>query len=35
LQRLTNLVDLYRELGGGWIANSGETARPVPPAPAA
>jgi multidrug efflux system outer membrane protein len=35
LQRLTNLVDLYRELGGGWIANSGETARQVPPAPAA
>ena len=35
LQRLTNLVDLYRELGGGWIATTGEAARAVPPAPAA
>jgi len=28
LQRLTNLVDLYRSLGGGWIEHSGETPRP-------
>ena len=25
LQRLTNLVDLYRALGGGWIEHTGET----------
>jgi len=29
LQRLTNLVDLYRELGGGWIEKTGDTPRPV------
>ena len=29
LQRLTNLVDLYRSLGGGWIQRSGEEPRPV------
>ncbi|CAG9270565.1 efflux transporter outer membrane subunit [Paraburkholderia unamae] len=29
LARLTNLVDLYRALGGGWIANAGETPRPA------
>jgi multidrug efflux system outer membrane protein len=29
LQRLTNLVDLYRALGGGWIQNTGEAPRPV------
>jgi multidrug efflux system outer membrane protein len=28
LQRLTNLVDLYRALGGGWIPNTGDAARP-------
>src|SRR5262249_26634661 len=27
LQRLTNLVDLYRALGGGWIQRTGDTAR--------
>jgi multidrug efflux system outer membrane protein len=27
--RLANLVDLYRALGGGWIAHSGETPRPA------
>ena len=26
-QRLTNLVDLYRALGGGWIAQTGDTPR--------
>jgi len=26
-QRLTNLVDLYRALGGGWIAHTGDTPR--------
>jgi multidrug efflux system outer membrane protein len=25
LQRLTNLVDLYRSLGGGWIQKTGDT----------
>jgi multidrug efflux system outer membrane protein len=29
LQRLTNLVDLYRELGGGWIEKTGDTPRTV------
>jgi multidrug efflux system outer membrane protein len=27
LQRLTNLVDLYRALGGGWIEKSGDAPR--------
>ncbi|WP_321935055.1 MULTISPECIES: efflux transporter outer membrane subunit [unclassified Paraburkholderia] len=27
LARLTNLVDLYRALGGGWIEHAGETPR--------
>jgi outer membrane protein, multidrug efflux system len=31
LQRLTNLVDLYRALGGGWIQRTGDTPRPVDP----
>jgi multidrug efflux system outer membrane protein len=31
LQRLTNLVDLYRALGGGWIENTGDAPRPAPP----
>ena len=29
LQRLTNLVDLYQFLGGGWIERAGETPRPA------
>jgi multidrug efflux system outer membrane protein len=29
LQRLTNLVDLYRSLGGGWIEHTGERPRPA------
>ncbi|MDR2188560.1 MAG: efflux transporter outer membrane subunit [Azonexus sp.] len=29
LARLTNLVDLYRALGGGWIEHTGETPRPA------
>ena len=29
LQRLTNLVDLYRSLGGGWIQRSGDEPRPA------
>jgi multidrug efflux system outer membrane protein len=29
LQRLTNLVDLYRSLGGGWIERSGDEPRPA------
>lgn len=29
LDRLTNLVDLYRSLGGGWLAETGEAPRPV------
>ena len=29
LQRLTNLVDLYQYLGGGWIERAGETPRPA------
>jgi multidrug efflux system outer membrane protein len=24
LQRLTNLVDLYRALGGGWLERTGD-----------
>jgi outer membrane protein, multidrug efflux system len=28
LNRATNLVDLYRELGGGWIEHAGEQPRP-------
>jgi outer membrane protein, multidrug efflux system len=26
---LTNLVDLYRALGGGWIEHAGDTPRPA------
>ncbi|KND61364.1 RND efflux system, outer membrane lipoprotein CmeC [Candidatus Burkholderia verschuerenii] len=29
LNRLTNLVDLYQYLGGGWIENNGDTPRPA------
>jgi outer membrane protein, multidrug efflux system len=29
LARLTNLVDLYRALGGGWIEHAGDTPRPA------
>jgi multidrug efflux system outer membrane protein len=29
LERLTNLVDLYRALGGGWIEHAGEKPRPA------
>ena len=29
LQRATNLVDLYRELGGGWIEHAGDQPRPA------
>jgi outer membrane protein, multidrug efflux system len=29
LNRLTSLVDLYRALGGGWIANTGDTPRQI------
>ncbi|KVD96530.1 multidrug transporter [Burkholderia stagnalis] len=29
LARWTNLVDLYRSLGGGWIQRAGETPRPA------
>ncbi len=29
LQRLTSLVDLYRSLGGGWIAHTGDAPRPA------
>ena len=35
LQRLTNLVDLYRALGGGWIQRTGDAPRPVDSAMAA
>ncbi|AOZ02756.1 multidrug transporter [Cupriavidus sp. USMAHM13] len=28
LQRLTNLVDLYQALGGGWLEHTGDTPRP-------
>ena len=29
LARLTNLVDRYRYLGGGWIERTGDTPRPA------
>ncbi|KVD74022.1 hypothetical protein WS62_05950, partial [Burkholderia sp. ABCPW 14] len=29
LARWSNLVDLYRSLGGGWIERAGETPRPA------
>ena len=29
LERLTNLVDLYQSLGGGWIERNGEQPRPA------
>ena len=29
LARLTNLVDLYRALGGGWIEHTGDAPRPA------
>src|SRR3984893_10263397 len=29
LPRLTNLVDLYRSLGGGWIEHTGDAPRPA------
>jgi multidrug efflux system outer membrane protein len=29
LQRLTNLVDLYRTLGGGWLERTGDEPRPA------
>jgi len=29
LQRLTNLMDLYRALGGGWIELAGDHPRPA------
>ncbi|MPW16180.1 efflux transporter outer membrane subunit [Paraburkholderia sp. CNPSo 3157] len=29
MQRLTNLVDLYKALGGGWIEHAGEQPRPA------
>jgi len=29
VQRLSNLVDLYQALGGGWIERAGETPRPA------
>ncbi|MDN7674328.1 multidrug transporter, partial [Burkholderia oklahomensis] len=29
LARWSNLVDLYRALGGGWIERAGETPRPA------
>jgi outer membrane protein, multidrug efflux system len=29
MERLTNLVDLYKALGGGWIERAGETPRPA------
>jgi multidrug efflux system outer membrane protein len=29
LQRLTNLVDLYKYLGGGWIEHAGDQPRPA------
>ncbi|KGS80116.1 outer membrane efflux OprB domain protein [Burkholderia pseudomallei MSHR5596] len=29
LARWTNLVDLYRALGGGWLERAGETPRPA------
>jgi len=29
VQRLTNLIDLYQALGGGWIERAGDTPRPA------
>jgi multidrug efflux system outer membrane protein len=29
MQRLTNLVDLYQALGGGWLAHTGDKPRPA------
>ncbi len=29
MARLTNLVDLYRSLGGGWIEHTGDVPRPA------
>ena len=29
LERLTNLVDLYRALGGGWVEHTGDPPRPA------
>jgi multidrug efflux system outer membrane protein len=29
LARLTSLVDLYRQLGGGWIQHTGDAPRPA------
>jgi multidrug efflux system outer membrane protein len=29
LARLTNQVDLYRTLGGGWIEHTGDAPRPA------
>jgi multidrug efflux system outer membrane protein len=29
MQRLSNLVDLYQYLGGGWLEHSGDTPRPA------
>jgi multidrug efflux system outer membrane protein len=29
LARLTNLIDLYRYLGGGWIEGMGDASRPA------
>ena len=29
LARLTNLVDLYQSLGGGWIEHTGDVPRPA------
>ena len=29
MQRLSNLVDLYRDLGGGWIEHTGDAPRPA------
>ncbi len=29
MERATNLVDLYRELGGGWVEHSGDRPRPA------
>lgn len=33
LNRETNLVTLYQQLGGGWLANTGDTPRPADLAP--
>lgn len=29
MQRLSNRVDLYQYLGGGWIKHTGDTPRPA------